>query len=76
METGILPEPSVNTTSPSSIANAAASSLIEGCSPWAIEYSSMYRPMSRAVFFIARETLMLPSSRKNRLISPAIMGTA
>ena len=32
--------------------------------------------MSRAAFFMRRETLTLPSSRKKRLISPAIIGTA
>ena len=76
MERGICEEPRAKTTSLSSIEKAAAISLTDGCAPCSRVYSSMNALMSRAVFLSARETFTLPSSRKKRLISPAIMGTA
>ena len=66
----------VNTTWLSGMEKRAAISLTAGWRPWAAEYSSIYLFMAFASAFIARDTFMLPSSRMNRFISPAIMGTA
>ena len=75
-EIGMREEPSINTTSLSSIENAAAISQSAGFLPFFSEKSETKPLISFAVCLIARDTFRLPSSRMNRLISPAIIGTA
>ena len=76
METGIRVEPIVKTTSLSGILNSSAIIFKDGCLPFSEENFSMKRFICLAQLLIWRETLMLPSSRINRFISPAIIGTA
>ena len=66
----------VNTTSDGGILNFSEMSFIDGCSPCSAVYAPMNSLMALAEALSERLTFIEPSSRMNRFISPAIMGTA
>ena len=70
------PVSSANTTSPVSQPNFSASSSTVGSGRFFFSLSSVYAAIFPASAFAHLETFTAPSSRRKRLISPMIMGTA
>ncbi|MNN95201.1 hypothetical protein D3C81_2139710 [compost metagenome] len=76
MEDGGLLASWANTTSSGVIPNSSATSLMVGSRPMVLDSSSLTLRTLLASSFRERLTFKVPSSRRNRWISPMIMGTA